>query len=97
MSIARTFRLGGSPGPTFTPMMASVETADMRRERKTRVSRCRLAAPQDPTYAVLLSVSDPNDSVCGIPVDVDGGRLLGWHAVESYRIKRREREVTKGG
>jgi len=41
-------------------------------------------------------VSDLTDFVCEIPVDVDGGGLLGWHDVETHRIKRRLREVTTG-
>jgi len=46
MSIARTFQLGGCPGPTVTPMMALVATPEMLGERKKSVPRCRLATPQ---------------------------------------------------
>jgi NAD(P)-dependent dehydrogenase (short-subunit alcohol dehydrogenase family) len=79
------------PGPTLTPMMAQVATAEALHERKKSVPRGRLATPEDQARAVLFLVSDLADFICGVALDVDGGALLGWYDIETYRITRKQR------
>ncbi len=78
------------PGPTLTPMMSEVATPETLRARKKSVPRGRLSTPEDQANAVLFLVSDLAGHICGVALDVDGGSLLGWYDVETYRVKRRQ-------
>ncbi len=77
------------PGPTLTPMLERAATPETLKERKKSVPMGRLATTQEQANAVLFLVSSLADFICGVAVDVDGGSLLGWYDVETYRTKRR--------
>lgn len=83
------------PGPTLTPMLERAATPETLRERRKSVPLGRLATPQDQADAVLFLVSSLADFICGVAVDVDGGSLLGWYDVETYRVKRRQQRLPK--
>jgi NAD(P)-dependent dehydrogenase (short-subunit alcohol dehydrogenase family) len=76
------------PGPTVTPMMTEVATPETLRAREKSVPRGRLATPEDQANAVLYLVSDLSAHICGVALDVDGGALLGWYDIETYRARR---------
>lgn len=84
------------PGPTLTPMMDEVATPETLRARKKSVPRGCLATPEDQANAILFLLSGLADHICGVALDVDGGALLGWYDVETYRIKRK-RPKSEGG
>jgi len=77
------------PGPTLTRMTERLASPKMLRERERLVPKNRLGTPEDHANAVLFLVSDFADYVCGTAIDVDGGSLLGWYDVETYRARRR--------
>ncbi len=78
------------PGPTLTPMLERAATPETLKERQKSVPMGRLATTQDQANVVLFLVSSLAEFVCGVAVDVDGGSLLGWYDVETYRAKRRQ-------
>lgn len=80
------------PGPTLTPMLERAATPETLRERKKSVPMGRLATTEDQADAVLFLVSDLSSFICGVAVDVDGGSLLGWYDVETYKLKRRQQK-----
>ncbi|HEY8477085.1 MAG TPA: SDR family NAD(P)-dependent oxidoreductase [Chloroflexota bacterium] len=77
------------PAATLTPLGERILPAEMLAERVASIPRGRLATPQDHANAVLFLVSDLADFICGATLDVDGGSLLGWYDVETYRARRR--------
>lgn len=79
------------PGPTLTPMMAELADPATLQARQATVPRGRLTIPEDHLAAVLFLASDLSDMICGVALDVDGGALLGWSDVGSYRERRRAR------
>lgn len=78
------------PGPTLTPMMSEVATPETLRAREKSVPRGRLSTPEEQANAVLFLVSGLADHIFGVALDVDGGALLGWYDVETYRVRRRQ-------
>ncbi len=84
------------PGPTLTPLLRRVATEQTLAERRKSVPQGRMADLQDHAKAVLFLVSDLAEHICGVALDVDGGSLLGWYDVETYRIKRRESRGKEG-
>lgn len=80
-----------SPGTTITPLVQGESAPGYSAERTKMIPRGRLATVDDTANAVLFLVSDLADYVCGIVLDVEGGVLLGWTDVATYRASRRER------
>jgi NAD(P)-dependent dehydrogenase (short-subunit alcohol dehydrogenase family) len=78
------------PGPTLTPLVDHIVAPETLREREKKVPRGRLVTPEDIARAVLFLISDWADLVCGVALDVDGGDLLGWFDVETYRLRRQQ-------
>jgi len=79
------------PGPTLAPMMDRLAAPETFNQILKSVPRGRLATPEDQAQAVLFLVSDLADFICGVALDVDGGFLLGWHDIETYRANRMRR------
>lgn len=77
------------PGPTLTPLLEGLASSESLRARERTVPRGRLASPEDHVNAVLFLVSDLAEMICGVAIDVDGGALLGWDDIDSYRKRRR--------
>lgn len=77
------------PGPTDTALLRQAGDGSAARERAKSVPRGRLAAPSDHADAVVFLASDAADMICGVALDIDGGALLGWEDIESYRARRR--------
>lgn len=77
------------PGTTLTTLLEGVMPPGYLQERTKGIPRGRLASVEDHARAVLFLVSDLADFVCGVALDVDGGSLLGWYDVETYRARRR--------
>lgn len=83
------------PGTTLTPLIERITAPETLQQRIKSIPRGRFATPEDHAKAVLFLVSDLADHICGVAVDVDGGSLLGWYDVESYRLKRSLNVPTK--
>lgn len=80
-----------SPGTTITPLVEGESAPGYPAERAKMIPRGRLATIDDTANAVLFLVSDLADYVCGVVLDVEGGVLLGWTDVATYRAARRAR------
>ena len=79
------------PGTTVTSLVQREALEEYPAERVKLIPRRRLATVEDSANAVLFLVSDLADYICGAVIDVDGGVLLGWTDLETYRAKRRAR------
>lgn len=80
------------PGTTVTSLVERVGAPGTLDERVKNVPRGRFATVEDTAKAVLFLVSDMADFICGVALDVDGGMLLGWYPLETYRQRRQRRE-----
>src|SRR6202011_2556814 len=48
----------------------------------------RWLTPEDHGRVTVFLCSEAADALCGLAIDVDGGRLLGWMPWERYMAKR---------
>lgn len=80
-----------SPGTTMTKLVEGESAPGYAVERARMIPRGRLATVDDTANAVLFLVSDLADYVCGVVLDVEGGVLLGWTDLPTYRAARRAR------
>lgn len=75
-------------GPTLTPLMQSLADEDTLAERVRTIPLGRLNTATDYVNTVLFLVSDMSEAICGVALEVDGGSLLGWTDVDTYRERR---------
>lgn len=78
------------PGPTLTPLMQSLTDEATLAERTRSMPLGRLNSTQDYVNTVMFLVSDLAEAICGVALEVDGGALLGWQDVNTYRERRAE-------
>ncbi len=76
------------PGTTITRLVEGESAPGYPAERMKTIPRGRLTTVDDTANAVLFLVSDLADYVCGVHLDVDGGVLLGWTDLGTYRANR---------